>query len=65
MTVVRYTQKQHLVDVTEIYNMLKWEKKKRLFKLGYLVMLLFLSLFWYAESERLLAYETICVFLFL
>ncbi|KAI6707306.1 hypothetical protein NL676_010268 [Syzygium grande] len=48
--VTLYTQKQHLVDVTEIYNMLKWEKKKRLFKLGYLVMLLFLSLFWLIYS---------------
>ncbi|KAK4794105.1 hypothetical protein SAY86_012099 [Trapa natans] len=41
-----YLQKQHLVDVTEIYNMLKWEKKQRLFKLGYLIILLLLSIFW-------------------
>ncbi|XP_012439565.1 protein cornichon homolog 4 [Gossypium raimondii] len=41
-----YTQKKHLVDVTEIFNMLPREKKQRLFKLGYLVLLLFFSLFW-------------------
>ncbi|KAG6788426.1 hypothetical protein POTOM_004492 [Populus tomentosa] len=41
-----YTQRQHLVDVTEIFNMLNWEKKQRLFKLGYLIVLLFLSIFW-------------------
>lgn len=37
---------QHLVDVTEIFNLLSWEKKKRLIKLGYLLFILFLSLFW-------------------
>ncbi|KAI4311677.1 hypothetical protein MLD38_036554 [Melastoma candidum] len=45
-----YLSKQHLVDVTEIYNMLKWEKKHRLFKLGHIVFLLFLSLFWLIYS---------------
>ncbi|KAK3434505.1 hypothetical protein EUGRSUZ_D01977 [Eucalyptus grandis] len=41
-----YMRREHLVDVTEIYNMLKWEKKQRLFKLAYLIILLFLSIFW-------------------
>ncbi|KAL3743185.1 hypothetical protein ACJRO7_018480 [Eucalyptus globulus] len=41
-----YMRREHLVDVTEIYNMLKWEKKRRLFKLAYLIILLFLSIFW-------------------
>ncbi|KAH0973892.1 hypothetical protein GBA52_015791 [Prunus armeniaca] len=41
-----YMRKQHLVDVTEIFNMLHKEKKIRLFKLFYLVFLLFLSIFW-------------------
>ncbi|KAL8216646.1 hypothetical protein R6Q57_023483 [Mikania cordata] len=41
-----YTRKQHLVDVTEIFNQLNWEKKQRLFKLGYLAFLLFITLFW-------------------
>ncbi|XP_074317758.1 protein cornichon homolog 4-like [Silene latifolia] len=41
-----YMDKKHLVDVTEIFNLLSWEKKKRLFKLGYLLFILFLSLFW-------------------
>ncbi|GMP61796.1 hypothetical protein CsSME_00024121 [Camellia sinensis var. sinensis] len=41
-----YTKKQHLVDVTEIFNQLPWEKKLRIYKLVYLVVLLFLSVFW-------------------
>ncbi|KMT12241.1 hypothetical protein BVRB_5g101860 [Beta vulgaris subsp. vulgaris] len=44
--VTRYMNNQHLVDVTEIFNLLNWEKKKRLIKLGYLLFILFLSLFW-------------------
>lgn len=45
-----YTQRKHLVDVTEIFNQLPWEKKQRLFKLVYLVSLLFLSIFWLIYS---------------
>ncbi|KAI4364872.1 hypothetical protein MLD38_020905 [Melastoma candidum] len=45
-----YMNKQHLVDVTEIYNMLNWEKKQRLFKLAHIASLLFLSLFWLIYS---------------
>ncbi|GLT39525.1 hypothetical protein SLA2020_137110 [Shorea laevis] len=41
-----YRWRQHLVDVTEIYNQLNWEKKQRLIKLFYLIMLLISSLFW-------------------
>ncbi|XP_027336857.1 protein cornichon homolog 4-like [Abrus precatorius] len=41
-----YRQGNHLVDVTEIFNLLSKEKKQRLFKLFYLVFILFLSLFW-------------------
>ncbi|CAA0820563.1 Protein cornichon homolog 4 [Striga hermonthica] len=41
-----YLQRQHLVDVTEIFNQLHWEKKQRLFKLGYIVLLIFMCLFW-------------------
>ncbi|KAL2543878.1 Protein cornichon-like protein 4 [Forsythia ovata] len=41
-----YMRRQHLVDVTEIFNLLNWEKKQRLFKLGYVIFLLFMSLFW-------------------
>jgi hypothetical protein len=48
--VIRYRQKKHLVDVTEIFNMLSWEKKQRLIKLFYLVLTLFLSVFWYGNS---------------
>ncbi|KAK4718738.1 hypothetical protein R3W88_017076 [Solanum pinnatisectum] len=45
-----YTRRQHLVDVTEIFNLLNWEKKQRLFKLGYIILLLFISLFWLIYS---------------
>ncbi|WOG87150.1 hypothetical protein DCAR_0206373 [Daucus carota subsp. sativus] len=45
-----YMQREHLIDVTEIFNLLDREKKRRLFKLGYLVILLFLSLFWLIYS---------------
>jgi hypothetical protein len=42
----RYQRRQHLVDVTEIFNHLGREKKRRLFKIVGLIILLFLSLFW-------------------
>ncbi|EOX96202.1 Cornichon family protein [Theobroma cacao] len=41
-----YVRREHLVDVTEIFNQLNWEKKQRLIKLGYLVTLLVVSLVW-------------------
>ncbi|CAK8562801.1 unnamed protein product [Lathyrus sativus] len=41
-----FRQRKHLIDVTEIFNMLPREKKQRLFKLFYLIFILFLSLFW-------------------
>ncbi|XP_040990417.1 protein cornichon homolog 4-like [Juglans microcarpa x Juglans regia] len=41
-----YLQRRHLVDVTEIFNLLNWEKKQRLFKLFYLIFLLILSIVW-------------------
>jgi len=49
--VIRYRQKKHLVDVTEIFNMLAWEKKQRLVKLFYLVLTLFFSVFWYEKAQ--------------
>ncbi|PIN23792.1 ER vesicle integral membrane protein [Handroanthus impetiginosus] len=44
--VALYTQGRHLVDVTEIFNQLSQEKKVRLYKLGYLVILVALTIFW-------------------
>ncbi|KAK9059251.1 hypothetical protein SSX86_021870 [Deinandra increscens subsp. villosa] len=41
-----YARRQHLVDVTEIFNQLNEEKTQRFFKLGHLVFLLFITLFW-------------------
>ncbi|VFR02234.1 unnamed protein product [Cuscuta campestris] len=43
--VTLYLGRQHLVDVTEIFNQLNYEKKRRLWKLGYLIIMLFISLF--------------------
>ncbi|KAL6556839.1 hypothetical protein OROHE_006715 [Orobanche hederae] len=42
----QYLQGQHLVDVTEIFNLLNREKKRRIFKLGYVTLLMFMCLFW-------------------
>ncbi|KAK7256630.1 hypothetical protein RIF29_30084 [Crotalaria pallida] len=39
-----YIKREHLADVTEIYNNLNWEKKKRLFKVAHLVLLFILSI---------------------
>ncbi|WOL13050.1 hypothetical protein Cni_G21819 [Canna indica] len=44
--VTLYQRKQHLIDVTEIFNQLSREKTRRIFKLVNLIILLFLSLFW-------------------
>ncbi|KAK6130189.1 hypothetical protein DH2020_036105 [Rehmannia glutinosa] len=41
-----YLRRQHLIDVTEIFNLLNWEKKQWLFKLGYVILILFMCLFW-------------------
>lgn len=48
-----YQRRQHLVDVTEIFNQLGREKKRRLFKIVGLIVLLFLSLFWMIWSVLL------------
>ncbi|KAJ4955430.1 hypothetical protein NE237_012213 [Protea cynaroides] len=45
-----YTQKQHFVDITEIFNMLNWEKKIRIVKLAYVIILFCLTLFWMIYS---------------
>ncbi|XP_020527457.1 protein cornichon homolog 4 isoform X2 [Amborella trichopoda] len=42
-----YMLKQHLIDVTEIFNLLKREKKRRLFKLLYLFIVLVSTIFGY------------------
>ncbi|CAJ1928262.1 unnamed protein product [Sphenostylis stenocarpa] len=48
-----YRQRRHLVDITEIFNMLPWEKKQRLVKLFYLLFTLFLSVFWRGNSREI------------
>ncbi|CAN4075964.1 unnamed protein product [Withania somnifera] len=45
-----YMQRRHLIDVTEIFNMLNWEKKQRIFKLGHTIILLLISLVWVIYS---------------
>ncbi|TKY65607.1 cornichon-like 4 [Spatholobus suberectus] len=44
-----YIKGEHLADVTEIYNKLNWEKKKRLFKVAYLVMVFVFSIVRYYD----------------
>ncbi|XP_061348613.1 protein cornichon homolog 4-like [Gastrolobium bilobum] len=39
-----YVKREHLTDVTEIYNKVKWEKKKRLFKVAHLLGLFVVSI---------------------
>ncbi|KAI5647355.1 hypothetical protein M9H77_33360 [Catharanthus roseus] len=41
-----YTERCHLLDVTEIFNQLPRAKKIRMYKLGYLVVILACSIFW-------------------
>ncbi|XVF73397.1 hypothetical protein PTKIN_Ptkin12aG0198500 [Pterospermum kingtungense] len=40
-----YSMRRHHVDVTEIFNQLNWEKKQRLIKLAYLIILLLVFIF--------------------
>ncbi|MFS7924108.1 hypothetical protein Hanom_Chr03g00268721 [Helianthus anomalus] len=44
--ITRYARRKHLVDVTEIFNQLNEEKTQRFFKLGHLVILILITLFW-------------------
>ncbi|WJX76956.1 hypothetical protein P8452_60312 [Trifolium repens] len=49
-----YIKRQHYADVTEIYNKLNFEKKKRLFKVGHLILIFvisILSLVWTLTDE--------------
>jgi hypothetical protein len=41
------------MDVTEIFNLLPGEKKIRIYKLGYLVVILSCSIFWYVYKRHL------------
>ncbi|GAA0138354.1 membrane traffic protein [Lithospermum erythrorhizon] len=41
-----YTERRHLMDVTEIFNQISWEKKVRICKLGYMVIIIALSIVW-------------------
>lgn len=54
--VTRYMRRQHLVDVTEIFNRLNREKKQRLFKLFYLLFLLIVSIVWYCTLRACLLF---------
>lgn len=42
---LRYMNKRHLVDVTEIFNLLGYEKKYRLMKLGFYLILFFIVIY--------------------
>jgi hypothetical protein len=46
---IRYIKRQHYADVTEIYNKLNFEKKKRLFKVGHLILIFVISILRYYD----------------
>ncbi|XP_030457391.2 protein cornichon homolog 4-like [Syzygium oleosum] len=46
-----WKRNRYLIDVTEIYNNLKWEKNRRLFKLYYLLLLVVIVIFWIIWSN--------------
>ncbi|RVW41028.1 Protein cornichon-like 4 [Vitis vinifera] len=48
--VLWYMRRQHLLDVTEIFNQLNREKQLRIFKLVHLIVLLTTSIFWYCDK---------------
>lgn len=50
---IRYTERRHLMDITEIFNLIPGAKRIRLYKLGYLVVALIFSVFCY-RSKRVL-----------
>ncbi|KAJ4843349.1 hypothetical protein Tsubulata_038460 [Turnera subulata] len=41
-----YLQRRHLIDITEIYNQLEKHKQLRMYKLGHLLSLTLMTLFW-------------------
>ncbi|XP_051129891.1 protein cornichon homolog 4-like [Andrographis paniculata] len=43
---ILYRKRHHLIDITEIYNKLTKEKTRRFIKLGYIMFILFMCLFW-------------------
>lgn len=52
-----YMNRQHLVDVTEIFNLLGKEKKYRLIKLGFYVLLFFIVIYRLVMSAALTILE--------
>jgi len=49
----RYSRREHLADVTEIYNKLNSEKKKLLFKVAYLVAVFVIAVVRYYSRNAL------------
>ncbi|KAG6557569.1 hypothetical protein Mapa_000845 [Marchantia paleacea] len=52
-----YMNKRHLVDVTEIFNLLGYEKKYRLMKLGFYLLLFFIVIYKLVVAAVLLILE--------
>ncbi|XP_020877743.1 protein cornichon homolog 5 isoform X1 [Arabidopsis lyrata subsp. lyrata] len=42
-----YMKREHLADVTELYNTNKWEQKKRVYKIGHIALSIFITSYWY------------------
>ncbi|XP_010455643.1 PREDICTED: protein cornichon homolog 5-like isoform X2 [Camelina sativa] len=45
-----YVKREHLADVTEIYNTNKWEQKKRVYKIAHIALSIFITSFWLIHS---------------
>ncbi|KAK6920264.1 Cornichon [Dillenia turbinata] len=52
-----YTNRKHLIDVTEVFNQLNRELKQKKYKIFYLIFLMMLSIFWYADETTLFAFS--------
>ncbi|KFK31956.1 hypothetical protein AALP_AA6G181700 [Arabis alpina] len=45
-----YVKREHLVDVTELYNTNKWEQKKRNYKIAHIGLSIFITSYWLIHS---------------
>ncbi|CAA7018599.1 unnamed protein product [Microthlaspi erraticum] len=45
-----FMKKEHLADVTEMYNINKWEQKKRIYKIGHIALSIFITSYWLIHS---------------
>jgi len=49
-------KREHLADVTELYNTNKWEQKKRVYKIGHIALSIFITTYWYISFSYIYHY---------